>query len=146
MKLKLKEMATIMEFEGLKFKRTDFRFSNRQEMDKFFNEALIESPLKFIRLNDQMYVEKIHISFSWMLLMRFMTWVAFVPAFVGIYYGAPQWFGFACVGISLFSFFRTKGLQRRLNSLVAGRNFFKEMAENDMSSLEEVREELINNK
>ncbi|HOG74190.1 MAG TPA: hypothetical protein PLP47_04600, partial [Methanofastidiosum sp.] len=66
MKLKLKEMATIMEFEGLKFKRTDFRFSNRQEMDKFFNEALIESPLKFIRLNDQMYVEKIHVNFSWM--------------------------------------------------------------------------------
>ncbi len=146
MKLELKEMNTddIIEFEGFKLKIKDFRFKTRDEMNKFFNEALIESPFKFIRLQDQMFVEKMHVIFSWMMISKVLAFALFVPAFIGILLSAPQWFVFSIVFASIFFFLRSKRLSKRLNNIATGRMFFNQMAENDLDSLEQVRQELIN--
>lgn len=144
MKLKLKDMTDILEFEGLKLKKTEFRFRNNKEMNKFFNEALIESPLKFVRLNNQMFLEKMHVALSWMQISKFLSFGLFIPALMGILYNAPQWFGISMVVFSIFFFLRSKWLSKRLDRLAIGRTFFNQMAENDLDSLEEVRQELIN--
>lgn len=146
MKLKLKEtkMNNIIEFEGLKLKKTEFCFKSMKEMNKFFNEALIESPLKFVRLNNQMFLEKMHVALSWMQISKILSFVLFVPALAGILYNAPQWFGISMVAISIFFFLRSKWLSKRLDRLAGSRIFFNQMAENDLDSLEEVRQELIN--
>jgi hypothetical protein len=144
MKLKLKEMTDILEFEGLKLKKTEFHFRNNKEMNKFFNEALIESPIKFVRLNNQMFLEKMHVALSWMQISKILSFALFIPAIAGILYNAPQWFGISMVGISVFFFLRSKWLSKRLDRLAIGRTFFNQMAENDLDSLEEVRQELIN--
>lgn len=146
MKLKLKEMNTdnIVEFEGFKLKVKDFRFKSRDEMNKFFNEALIESPFKFIRLQNQMFIEKMHVVFSWMMISKILSYALFIPAIVGIYYNAPQWFGISMVSIAVFFFLRGKWLSKVLDHIATGRIFFNEMANNDPESLEQVRQELIN--
>jgi len=147
MKLKLREMNTenAIEFEGFKFKMKNFRFKNAAEMNKFFNEALIESPFKFLNLNDQMIIEKMHVSFSWMMINKILSYALFVPAFLGVYYQAPQWFGFSMVGASIFCFLRSKLLSRKLDRIASARIFFKGMSE-DLTYLEEVRQELIKEK
>jgi len=146
MKLKLKEMNTdnIIEFEGFKLKVKDFRFKSRDEMNKFFNEALIESPFKFIRLQNQMFIEKMHVVFSWMMISKILSYALFIPAIVGIYYKAPQWFGISMVLMAVFFFLRSKWLSKILDHIATGRIFFNEIANNDMDSLEQVRQELIN--
>jgi hypothetical protein len=145
MKLKLKEMRTngVIEFEGFKFKVKDFRFKSQNELNKFFNEALIESPFKFIRLQDQMFIEKMHVVFSWMMISKILAFGLFVPAIIGLIYNAPQWFGISIVFASIFFFLRSKWLSKVLDRIAIGRTFFNEMAENT-DSLEEVRQELIN--
>jgi hypothetical protein len=144
MKLKLKEMNTdIIEFEGFKLKVKDFRFKSRDEMNKFFNEALIESPFKFVRLQDQMFIEKMHVVFSWLMISRILAFGLFVPAIIGLLLNAPQWFGISMVFASIFFFLRSKWLSKVLDNVATGRIFFNEMAENT-DSLEEVRQELIN--
>jgi hypothetical protein len=144
MKLKLKDMTDILEFEGLKLKKTEFRFKNNKEMNKFFNEALIESPLKFVRLNNQMFLEKMHVALSWMQISKILSFALFIPAVAGILYNAPQWFGISMVATAIFFFLRSKWLSKRLDRLAVGRVFFNQMAEYDLESLEEVRQELIN--
>jgi hypothetical protein len=144
MKLKLKGMNNIIEFEGFKLKATDFRFKSRKEMNKFFNEALIESPIKFIRLQNQLFLEKMHVLFSWMMISKILSFALFVPALIAIYYQAPKWVGISIVCLSIFFFLRTKYLSRRLDNIAGAKVFFNEMAENDMDSLEHVRQELIN--
>jgi hypothetical protein len=134
-----------MELEGLKFKIRDFYFINRKEMDIFFNKALIDSPFKFIRLTNQMLEEKIHVNFSWMILMKFFSFSLLVPPFIGYFYEASQLFGFFFIGSSVFCFFTYKYFHIKVNNLLIGKSFFNLMAKNDLSSLEEVREELINN-
>jgi hypothetical protein len=145
MKLKLKEMRTnnIVEFEGFKLKVKDFHFKNRKEMNKFFNEALIESPFKFVRLQDQMFIEKMHVIFSWMMISRILAFGLFVPAIIGLLAHAPQWLGISIILASTFFFLRSKWLSKILDRIAVGRSFFKVMAEDGMNSLEEVRQELI---
>jgi hypothetical protein len=144
MKLKLKGMESIIEFRGFKLKATDFRFKSRDEMNKFFNEALIESPLKFIRLQNQLFLEKMHVVFSWMMISKILSFALFVPALIAVYYQVPKWVGISIVFSSIFFFLRAKYLSRRLDNIAGAKIFFNEMAENDMDSLEHVRQELIN--
>jgi hypothetical protein len=146
MKLKLREMNTnnnVIEFEGLKLKVKDFRFKNQNEMNNFFNKALIESSFKFIRLQDQMFMEKMHVIFSWIMISRILAFGFFIPALLGILSGAPQWFGLSMVFISISFFLRTKVLSRKLDNIAISRIFFNGMAEN-ADSLEQVRQDLIN--
>jgi len=114
MKLKLREMTEVLEFDGLKLKKTEFRFISNKEINKFFNESLIESPLKFVRLNNQMFLEKMHVSLSWMQISKILSFALFIPAIAGILYNAPQWFGISMVCISVFFFLRSKWLSKRL--------------------------------
>lgn len=147
MKLKLKEMNTdnILVFEGFKLKMKNFRFKNANEMNNFFNEALIESPFKFLRLNDEMIIERMHVSFSWMMVNKILAFALLVPAFLGVYYQAPQWFGMSFLGSSVLCFLKSKWLSRKLDGIASARIFFKGMSE-DLTYLEEVRQELINKK
>ena len=135
-------MQKIIEFEGFKFKKTNFRFKSTKDMNRFFNQALIESPIKFVRLNEQMFLEKMHVAFSWMMLSKFLAFALFVPALIAVYYNAPQWIGLSIVGLSLFFFMRKNMLSKRLHNLAAGQALIDSLAE-DRDSLEEVRQELI---
>jgi len=147
MKLKLREMNTnnVIEFEGFKFKMKNFRFKNAKEMNNFFNEVLIESPFKFINLNDQMLIEKMHVSFSWMMISRILSFALFIPALIAVYNQAPQWVGVSIVFLSIFCFIRSKWLSRKLDGIASARIFFSGMSE-DLTYLEEVRQELIKEK
>lgn len=144
MKLKLREMNSIIEFEGFKLKVKDFHFKSRNEMNKFFDKALIESPFKFIRLQDQLFVEKMHVIFSWMMISRILAFGLFIPALIAILYNAPDWLGTSTVFVSIFFFLRSKSLSKRLDNIAGARTLFKELADNGMDALEETRQELIN--
>lgn len=145
MKLKLGEMNSIVEFEGFKLKVKDFHFKSRKEMNKFFDKALIESPFKFIRLQDQLFIEKMHVIFSWMMISRILAFGLLIPAFVcTVYNVVPQWLGILIVFASIFFFLRSKWLSRRLDNIAFARTLFKDLADNSMDSLEETRQELIN--
>lgn len=136
---------SIIEFKGLKLKVKDFRFKSHNEMNKFFNKALIESPFKFVRLQDQLFIEKMHVTFSWMMVSRILAFALLIPAFVGIVYNiSPQWLGISIVFVSIFFFLRSKWLKKRLDNIAFARVLFKEIADGGMDSLEEVRQELIN--
>lgn len=143
MKLKLKEMNGIIEFKGFKLKIKDFHFKNRNELNDFFNKALIESPFKFIRLQDQLFIEKMHVIFSWMMVSRILAFTLFIPALIGMAYNAPQWLGISIIFTSIFFFLRSKWLSKRLDNIAFARTLFKEMADSGMDSLEQARQELI---
>jgi hypothetical protein len=133
-----------MEFKGFKLKLKDFHFKNHKEMNKFFDKALIESPFKFIRLQDQLFIEKMHVAFSWMMISRILAFALSIPVIIGVIYNTPQWFGLLMVFISIFFFLRSKSLSKKLNDIAFVRNLFKDMSDTSMDSLEEVRQELIN--
>lgn len=135
-----------MEFNGLKLIKTNFRFSSKKEMNEFFDNALIESPIKFLHLVDQRFLEKIHVNFSWMVLTKFLVLLALSPAIIGIFYHASRGFGFFWVGLSFGSLLISKKLCKRLFNLIKGREDFNLIHSNDMSYLEAIREELIQNK
>ena len=137
-------MNSIIEFEGFKLKVKDFHFKSRNEMNRFFDKALIESPFQFIRLQDQLFIEKMHVTFSWMMISKILAFALFIPAIFGMAYNAPQWFGISIIFTSIFFFLRSKWLSKRLNNIAFARTLFKEIADNDMTSLEQVRQELIN--
>ena len=146
MKLKTRDMRTdsILEFEGLKFKNTEFNFRNNKEMNKFFDKVLIDSPLRFANLTDQMIVENMHIAFSKKMVTKIGSFVLLSIALIAIFIGASVLIGSAIVGLSVISFILNKRFEKTLNNLNFSRGMFEAMAESDV--LEEVRQDLINNK
>lgn len=138
-------MDNVIEFDGLKIRMERFRFRNTKEMNKFFDEALIESSNKFCNLNDQMIAEKMHVYFSWMTIYKFLSFVFLFLVFISIYYDASQWVGFLIMGISIWCFIRSRLLLVKLNKMLLTREFFKCMAE-DITCLDDARQELIDKK
>jgi hypothetical protein len=137
----------ILTFEGFKFRRTNFRFRNKKAMNSFFNEALIESPVKFLNLIDARTLEKMHILFSWMMIHRIAVYIWLILSFFSIYYHASNKIVIGIVVMALFSFIISKVLSKNLDNAAFGRSFFTSMGENDnFEFLEEVRQELIKEK
>ena len=66
----------MIEYDSLKLFKTQFKFRGKKEYNEFFNEALIESPLKFINVSKQEFDERIHVAFSRSLICKCLGWVA----------------------------------------------------------------------
>ena len=73
-----------------------------------------------------------------------MTFVLLSIALIAIFIGASVLIGSAIVGLSVISFILNKRFEKTLNNLNFSRGMFEAMAESDV--LEEVRQDLINNK
>lgn len=129
-------------FEGWKFKSKEFAFKNKVSRNKFFDKALIESPIKFFRLNDQMLVEKMHIAYSWLFLFRTSAYVLLVPALIGTLLRAPHWMNISIVILSMIFMLRSRMLTKRMGKIALTREFFNAMEE-ATDIVEEVRKKLI---
>ena len=136
-----------MEFEGLKFKKESFKFSSKKKYNDFFNDALIDSPLQFIRASKDEFDEKIHIAFSWMILTKIVSWALLGITAILILAHAGWVFPLVSVGLSFISMFSSKRLNSKVEDLALGKSFVIQMYEmNNYENLEEVRRELIKEK
>lgn len=133
-----------MEFEGFKFFKKEFKFKNKLEYNKYFNNALIESPLQFIRLSKDEFNEKMHIALSWMAVLRIASWTLMGMAALGIFYKLGIVFGIIAIGLSVISMLASNVAKGKLDNLALGKSFSIQMYEmNNYENLEEVRQELI---
>lgn len=137
--MKQSNMPDIISFEGFKFQKTEFIFKNKKQMNKFFDAALIESTQKFIRLNDQMLLEKMHVLFSWYMLLKVSAYV-FISLAI-IFFQSPVLYFFGISSIILFIV--SLILSKKLNNTAFSRTFINAINQNS-DSLEAFRETLIN--
>jgi hypothetical protein len=133
-----------MEFEGLKLRTKSFKFSSKKKYNDFFNDALIDSPLQFIRLSKQEFDEKIHIAFSWMILTKVISWFLIGLSAILILAHVPWMLSLALVVFSFISMFASKIFNTKVEDLALGKSFVIGAYEmNNYENLEEVRQELI---
>jgi hypothetical protein len=132
-----------LEFEGIKLRKTDFCFKNKRIMNDFFNDALIESPIKFKNLMNQMAEEEIHVFFSRYLVFKIIGFGLMASAFIGTFAFSHS-FGMILGGISFFfiiwSFFSHRTAKRLTVALEFSEEIFN--IENG-KYMEEIRKELI---
>lgn len=140
-------LNSTMEFEGFKFFKKEFKFKNKAEYNRYFNNALIKSPFQFIRLSKEEFNEKIHIALSWMTVLRIASWVLMGIVALGIFYKLGMVFGFVSIGLSIISMLMSNFAKSRVENLALGKSFSIQMYEmNNYENLEEVRQELISEK
>jgi hypothetical protein len=141
MKLKIRDMKTtgILEFEGLKFKNTEFQFRNKKEMNDYFNDVLIDSPIRFINTLDRWTLENMHIAFSQFMVLKFVAYGALGLAFLSILTKAPSTIGIGLTIMAIANYIGSKRAEKKLDNMNFGRGNFDNMAE----YLDEVRDELI---
>ena len=141
MKLKTRDMRTegILEFEGLKFKNTEFQFRNKKEMNQYFNDVLIDSPIRFINTLDRWTLENMHIAFSQYMVMKFIAYGFLGLSFIAILAKAPSVIGIGLTVVAVVNYIGSKRAAKKLDNMNFSRGSFDAMAE----GLEEVREELI---
>lgn len=128
-----------MEFEGFKFKPN-------KKYEENFSEALIESPLQFIRLSKESFDEKMHIAFSWMAILNISALGLMGIAIIIALLQAPI-IGIISICISMISRIGSKKFQIKLEDLSISKSFCIGMYEmNNYENLEIVRQELIEEK
>lgn len=136
-----------MEFEGFKFFRKEFKFKSKDQYNKYFDNALIESPLKFIRLSKADFDEKIHIAFSWMAILKIVGWVLLGMTALIILAQTSPLLGAILVGLSMLSVLGSKIAKGKLDRLAFGKSFSIQMYEmNNYENLEQGRQILIEEK
>ena len=142
MKLKIKDMRTegILEFEGFKFKNTEFQFRNKKEMNKFFDDVLIDSPQRFINTLDRWTLENMHIAFSSFTVTKYVAYGALGLAFLSILAKAPSVIGIGLTVMAIVNYIASKRFEKNLDNMNYSRGEFDMMAE----GLDVVREDLIN--
>ncbi len=92
-------MEKILEFNGLRFK-TSFKFKNKKEECKYFNNSLIESIYKYQREQKKYYFEKLHILISYKTLCKLSAFLMFIP----IIFLINNHISFLFIGISILLF------------------------------------------
>ncbi len=136
-----------MGLEGLKFRRKTFKFASKKKYNDFFNNALIEGPVQFIRVSKAEFDEKMHIALSWMFLAKIISWLFLGIAVIGMLASATWIFGAAVVGLSFLSRFASKRSESKLEALALVKSFCIGIYEmNNYENLEEVRQQLIEEK
>lgn len=142
MKLKIRDMRTtgVIEFEGFKFKNTEFQF--KKEMNSFFNEVLIDSPQRFINTLDRWNLENMHIAFSQFMLMKVIAFSGLGMGLVSILAKLPSIVGIGFVVMAAVNYIASKKAEKRLDNINYSRGDYEMMAE----GLDEVREDLIKEK
>lgn len=135
-------MPEIISFDGFKLKPSQFKFKNKKEKYKFFDEALIESSQNFIRLSDEMLLEKMHISFSWYMLTRILSYSIIALNFILIFF-LPTIITSGIAGLSILLFIISIIFSKKLDNFAFGRNFNKAFNEDD-TVIETIRQNLIN--
>ena len=131
----------ILTFEGLKFKNTEFNFRSKKEMNTFFDNALIDSPERFINLMDRRTIENMHIAFSKYIVSKIASFIILGLAFVSILASVSAFIVISLVGLAVISFLTSKINEKLLDNLNFSRGEFDKMSESDC--LEEVRQDLI---
>ena len=136
-----------MEFEGLKLRSKAFKFASKKKYNQIFNDALIDSPLQFIRLSKQEFDEKIHIAFSWMILTKVLSWFLMGVSAILILAHVPWMLSLALVVFSFSGMIASKLFSSKVSDLALGKSFVIGAYEmNNYENLEEVRQELIKEK
>lgn len=135
------------EFEGLKLKRKAFKFSSKKAYNQAFNDALMNSPLQFIRLSKQEFDEKIHIAFSWMILTKGLAYLLMSISVIFLLAHVSWMLSLAALVLSFSGMIASKLLGGKVEDLAFGKSFVIEMYEmNNYENLKEVRQELIKEK
>jgi len=133
-----------MEFTGFKFRKSEFKFKNRKEYNKYFDNALIESPFKFVRASKAEFNEKIHIALSWMEITKIVAWVLLGVSILSSLVSLGTIFGISMIGLGFISMGLSKFFKNKVEDLAIGKSFCIQMYEmNNFENLEEIREDLI---
>lgn len=132
-------------FEGWKFKSKDFAFKDTDSRNNFFDNALIESPIKFFRLNDKMLIERMHITYSWLFLFRALAYALLIPALILGIFNFPIWISISIMALSMLFKLRSKMLVKKMEKIALTREFFNNIQEAS-DIIEEVRKKLIEEK
>jgi hypothetical protein len=132
-----------LEFEGIKLRKKDFCFKSKQSMNNFFDDALIESTIKFKNLMDQLATEEIHVFFSRYLVFKIAGFILMAFAFLGTF-AFSHGFGMILGSISLFFMIWSFLSHRTAKKLIIALKFSHDIFNmEDGKYIEEVRKELI---
>ncbi|MDD5649040.1 MAG: hypothetical protein PHF86_01285 [Candidatus Nanoarchaeia archaeon] len=129
----------------IKLRKTKFKFSNNKSLNKFFDDALIESPIKYVRLYEQRFQEIMLVLASWYIIVKIVAYtllgVAIILAVYNLNIG---------LGVTLFSFLLqliSKLIMKKFQKYSFSLDTFKSISEgNDFEYLEEIRKDLIETK
>ena len=129
----------------IKLRKTKFRFSNNKSLNKFFDDALIESPIKYVRLYEQRFQEIMQILVSWYIIIKIVAYTLLVIAIISAGFNLNLG-----LSITLFSFFlqiTSKFIIKKFEKYSFSLDTFKSLAEsNNFEYLEEIRQYLIQDK
>ena len=136
-----------MEFTGLKFKKSEFKFKNQKEYNQYFDNALIESPFQFIRISKAEFNENIHIALSWMEITKIIAWVLLGASVISFIASLGSIIGISMIALGFILMEISKFFKIRTDNLAMGKAFCIQMYEmNNFENLEEIRKDLIKNK
>lgn len=137
-------MNSEMQFKGFKFRKSEFKFKNKKEYNKYFDNALIESPFQFIRISKAEFNEMIHIALSWMEITKIISWILLGTSILSTVSNLGINFGLSMIVLGLASMALSKLYKNKTEDLALGKSFCIQMYEmNNFENLESVREDLI---
>jgi hypothetical protein len=132
-----------MEFDKIKLFKTDYRFKNEKESDKFFDDVLVKSTAIYMKDLERSMDEKIHVSFSRQTILKYASYSFLVLTLFALAMHAPI-FGAALLGISFLSMLLSRILKSKTDDLVMAKDFTLSMLYSDnLEYLEGVRKDLI---
>ncbi len=132
-----------MEFDKIKLFRTDYRFKNEKESDKFFDDVLVKSTAIYMKDLERSMDEKIHVSFSRQTISKFASYSFLVLTLFALAMSAPI-FGATVLGLSFLSMLLSRLLKSKTDDLVMAKDFTLSMLYSDnLESLEGIRKDLI---
>jgi hypothetical protein len=140
-------MKSDLKFSNLKLRRTEFRFSNKKSMNRFFDNALIESSIKFVRLMKQFDLENIHVSFSRHLISRTLSVLILLSTvFMTITFTTDLSSKLIGLAFSLLLMAISLYYKRKFNRYCGSMNLFGNVSDmdQDFSMVEALRQDLIN--
>ena len=136
-----------MEFDGFKLRKTEFKFETKKKYDEYFSNALIDSPLHFIRISKAEFDEKMHITLSWMMVFKMAAWIFLGITVIGLLAQLGVAFGYIAIGLSFLNMIGSSIAKGKLENLALGKSFCIQIYEMDnYENLEIVRQELIEEK
>ena len=132
-----------MEFTGIKLTKSEFKFKSKEEYQKYFNDALIESPFQFVRISKAEFNENIHIALSWSEITKIISWTLLGVSLIVSLLSVGLIFNISVIALGFLSLGISKLFKNKAKDLSMGKAFCIEMYEsNNFENLEEVREDL----
>lgn len=128
------------------FFRKEFKFKNKKERNKFFDQALIDGNERYKKVNERDFDEKLHILFSWKVLTYILSYVILfflVPLY--LFNLTNLTINICTIFVSLLCYMSSLFFEYILQKVNESKIFTMDMLEQNDESINEVRQQLIKN-